>query len=136
MQILKAATMIVVVAAWLRCFAQADEPALPKSVAGRVPWTASRVIGSPDPPPPYKIVRAFSNIKLEKPLLLARWPGSNRLFIGEQAGILYSFKNEPDAKAELFFDLRKELTTLDLLPGNQGIDNLYGLVFHPDFEQN
>ncbi|HEY2415141.1 MAG TPA: PQQ-dependent sugar dehydrogenase [Pirellulaceae bacterium] len=114
----------------------AGKPTSPSRATGRTPWTTSRVIGSPDPPPPYKIVRAFPNMKLEKPLLLTRCPGSDRLFIGEQAGVLYSFKNEPEAKAEVFFDLRKELTTLSLSPGNQGVDNLYGLVFHPDFETN
>lgn len=116
-------------------YSVAADPALPAGAA-RSLWTTSRVIGSPDSPPPYKIVRAFPNLKFEKPLLLARCPGSERIFLGEQAGVLYSFKTQPDAKAELFFDLRKELTTLDLLPGNQGVDNLYGLAFHPDFEKN
>src|ERR1700723_921476 len=51
----------------------------------RTPWTTSRVVGSPDPPPPFKVVRAFPNLKFEHPLLLARCPGSDRLFVGEQA---------------------------------------------------
>src|SRR3977135_1447602 len=79
--------------------------------SGRTPWTASRVVGTPDPPPPFKVVRAFPNLKFDHPLLLARPPGSDRLFVGEQAGVLYSFLDKPDAKAELFFDLRKELKT-------------------------
>src|SRR5438552_18662865 len=73
----------------------------------RAPWTTSRVVGSPDPPPPFKVVRAFPNLRFEKPLVLARCPGSDRLFVGEQAGVLYSFSNRQDARAELFFDLRK-----------------------------
>src|SRR6516164_3679686 len=67
----------------------------PKSV--RTPWTTSRVVGSPDPPPPFKVVRAFPNLKFEHPLLLARCPGSDRHFVGEQAGVLYSFIDKPDA---------------------------------------
>src|SRR5262245_45369516 len=95
------------------CFGlYAEEPARPH----RTPWTTSRVVGSPDPPPPFKIVRAFPNLKFDKPLLLARCPGSDRLFVGEQAGVLYSFRSEPEARADLFFDLRKELKTVDLLP--------------------
>ena len=74
----------------------------------RTPWNTSRVVGSPDPPPAYKVVRAFPNLKFEHPLLIARPPGSDRLFVGEQAGVLYSFTDKPDAKADLFFDLRKE----------------------------
>ncbi|MFL5243885.1 MAG: PQQ-dependent sugar dehydrogenase [Gemmataceae bacterium] len=116
------------------------EPAKPKepkaTKATRTPWTASRVVGSPDPPPPYKVVRAFPNIKLEHPLLLARCPGSDRLFAGEQAGVLYSFVDKPDAKAEVFFDLRKEIKTIHLLPDAKEVEAVYGLTFHPDFEKN
>lgn len=108
----------------------------PSTSATRVPWTNSRVVGSPDPPAPFKVVRAFPNLKLEKPVLLARCPGSDRLFIGEQSGVLYSFVNRPTATAELFCDLRKELTTIPLHPQAQGIESLYGLVFHPDFQRN
>src|SRR4051812_33929229 len=96
------------------------EPPRPRGAepakSARTPWAASRVVGSPDPPPPFKVVRAFPNLKFEHPLLLARCPGTDRLFVGEQAGVLYSFVDKPDAKAELFFDLRKELKTIHLLP--------------------
>src|SRR4051812_11505811 len=83
----------------------------------RVPWTTSRVVGSPDPPPPFKVVRAFPNLKFRHPLLIARPPKGDRLFVGEQAGVLYSFPDRPGARADLFFDLRKELKTVHLLPG-------------------
>src|SRR5262249_55719165 len=83
----------------------------------RAPWTPSHRVDSPDPPPPYKVVRAFPNVKFHPPLLIARPPGGERLFVGEQAGVLYSFPDRPDAKADLFFDLRKELKTVHLLPG-------------------
>ena len=92
---------------------------------GARPWTTSRVVGSPDPPPPFKVVRAFPNLKFEHPLLMARAPGSNRLFVGEQAGVLYSFADKPDAKAELFFDLRKE--TQDDAPAARGEGGRGGL---------
>src|SRR5712671_459275 len=75
----------------------------------RAPWTTSRVVGSPDPPPPFKVVRAFPNLKFHHPLLIARAPKGDRLFVGEQAGVLYSFPDRPGAKADLFFDLRKEI---------------------------
>jgi putative heme-binding domain-containing protein len=94
------------------------------------------VVGSPDPPPPFKVVRAFPNLKFEHPLLIARPPGSDRLFVGEQAGVLYSFVDKPDAKADLFFDLRKEIKTVHLLPGAKEVESVRGLAFHPDFEKN
>jgi putative heme-binding domain-containing protein len=117
-------------AVWLTC--PAAEPAKPT----RTPWTTSHVVGSPDPPAPLKVVRAFPNVKFHHPLLIARPPGSDRLFVGEQAGVLYSFLDKPDAKAELFFDLRKEIKTISLLPDAKEIEAVYGLTFHPDFEKN
>lgn len=102
----------------------------------RTPLTTSHVTGSPDPPPPFKIVRAFPNLKFDHPLLLTRAPGMDRLFVGEQDGVLYSFVDSPDAKAELFFDLRKEVKTIKQLPGGKDIESVYGLTFHPDFEKN
>src|SRR5206468_1629915 len=102
----------------------------------RAPWTTSRVIGSPDPPPPFKVVRAFPNLKFKHPLLIARCPGSDRLFVGEQAGVLYSFVDKPDAKADLFFDLRTEIRTIDRLPQAKEVEAVYGLTFHPDFASN
>src|SRR6266540_3620797 len=91
------------VACFIACFSFAAEPADQATKSARVPWTTSRVVGSPDPPPPFKVVRAFPNLKFEKPLLLARCPGSDRLFVGEQAGVLYSFADRPDSRADLFF---------------------------------
>src|SRR5947207_3388191 len=86
-------------AAWLVPSAaqtpHAKEAGPAKSV--RKPWTTSRVVGSPDPPPPFKVVRAFPNLKFKNPLLMARCPGSDRLFVGEHAGVLYSFADTPDA---------------------------------------
>src|SRR5947209_7404470 len=102
----------------------------------RTPWTTSRVVGSPDPPPPFHVVRAFPNLKFQHPLLLARCPGSNRLFVGEQAGVLYSFIDKPDARADVFFDLRKEVKTIHLLPQAKEVEAVYGLAFHPEFEKN
>lgn len=112
--------------------ANADEP---KSQP-RKPWTTSKVTGSPEPPPPFRAARVFPNVTFHHPLLIARCPGSDRLFVGEQEGVLYSIANSPDAQRELCFDLRKELKTLDKTPGASGVGELYGLVFHPKFTQN
>jgi putative heme-binding domain-containing protein len=110
----------------------ADGPARPI----RTPWTASRVLGTPDPPPPFKVVRAFPNLKFNHPLLIARYPEGNRLIVGEQSGILYSFPDEPDARAEVFLDLPGQIRTVHRLAGAKGVEAVYGLTFHPDFERN
>src|SRR5205085_3664629 len=98
--------------------------------------TASPVVGSPEPPAPFKVVGAFPKLKFRHPLLMGRPPGSDRLFIGEQEGVLYSFVDRPDARAELFCDLRKEITTLHSLLGAKEVEAVYGLAFHPDFAKN
>jgi putative heme-binding domain-containing protein len=116
-----------------RLTSSADEP---KAETKRKPWTTSKITGSPDPPPKFKAVRVFPEVKFHHPLLVTRSPGTDRLFVGEQEGVLYSIKPGPNAKAELFFDLRKELKAIGKLPAAKGLGEMYGLVFHPKFEQN
>ncbi|WP_425614374.1 PQQ-dependent sugar dehydrogenase [Anatilimnocola sp. NA78] len=111
-------------------------PAMSAEPPARKPWTTSQVVGSPDPPPPYKVVRVLPNLKFNRPLLLVRGPEGNRLFVGEQTGKLYSFTDDPAAKAELFIDLKKEISTVKLLPKAKAVEIVYGLVFHPDFAKN
>ncbi len=101
----------------------------------RVPWTTSKVTGSPDAPPPFAVVRAFPKAEFVQPLLFVRMPGGNRFFIGERRGNLYSLKNSPDAVPELAFDFRKEIKSTPP-PDAGNVNNLYALAFHPKFEQN
>src|SRR5689334_5260829 len=103
----------------------ADEGRTPVARAGRAAWTTSRVIGSPEPPPPFKVVRAFPNLKFDHPLLLARVPGSDRMVVGEQSGRLYSFVDRPDARAEPFLDLPGEIKTVRRLVGAKEVEAVY-----------
>jgi len=102
----------------------------------RAAWKTSRVVGSPDPPAPFKVVPAFTNLKFDHPLLITRFPGSDRLIVGEQSGRLSSFVDRPDARPDLFFDLPAEIKTVRKLAGAKGVEAVYGLVFHPDFARN
>jgi putative heme-binding domain-containing protein len=126
--------VVALAAVW---FTSADEPKKDaKQPVRLVPWTTSKITGSPEPPPPFKSARVFPNVKLNHPTLIARCPGSERLFVGEQDGILHSIANKPDAKPEVFINLRTELKTLAKTKNAVGIGELYGLVFHPKFEEN
>ena len=60
-----------------------DRPAAEKpfGLDRRIPWNDSRVVGSPDPLPPYKVVRAFPKLTIKQPLSMTPEPGTNRLFI-------------------------------------------------------
>ena len=129
--------LLAALSTWLMSWqAESAEPKAAPAKEARKPWLTSRVVGSPEPPPPFKVVRAFPNLRFEHPLLMARTPGIDRLFVGEQAGVIRSFPDKPDATADLFIDLRKELKTLHLLPQAKDVEAVYGLAFHPKFEQN
>src|SRR5438270_8928476 len=80
------------------------------NVPKRLPWTTSRITGTPDPPHPYKLERAFPKLTFKNPLLLTRMPGAGRFVAGENAGKLYSFANdEAVSQADLFLDLTTEI---------------------------
>src|SRR5436190_23632542 len=94
----------------------------------RIPWTTSRITGSPEPPPPYRIERAFPKLTFKNPLLMTRAPGTGRLFVGEQFGKIYSFPNDQGvARADLFLDLTTGLHSWDRAKV-RGLDALYGLA--------
>ena len=61
-----------------------------------MPWTTSRVTGSPEPPHPFKIERAFPNLQFKNPLLMART--GDRFFVGEQGGKIFSFADDQKAQ--------------------------------------
>src|SRR5690606_33872724 len=101
----------------------------PKAAMEKRPaWTTSRIQGSPEPPPPYTTERAFPKLQFQYCVDLVSAPGVDRLFLVEQYGKIFSFPNRDDVeKADLVVDLRKEVP---------GVQQVYALAFHPQFEQN
>ncbi len=98
------------------------------TIPKRQPWSTSRIAGSPDPPPPYRVELAFPELKFKDPLDLCNLPGSSRLFVAEQTGRILSFENDPTVStADLVIDLKASHPELSAL---------YALTFHPKFEQN
>jgi uncharacterized repeat protein (TIGR03806 family) len=94
----------------------------------RVPWTTSRIAGSPETPLPYITERAFPELKFNQCLDITKAPGSDRLFVVEQGGKIFSFPNQPDVKtADLVVDIAKQV---------EGAREVYALTFHPDFQKN
>ena len=111
--------------------------ASPVAVTARVPWTTSNFVGSPDPPAPYAVPNAFPGIKFDHPLYVRGAPGTDRLFVCEQGGRIYSFVPRPDAgKPDLVFDLRADWKKLAPLAGAVKPEAVYGLAFHPKFGEN
>lgn len=95
----------------------------------RVPWTGSKVQGSPEPPPPYRTELAFPKLpKFEEPLELTYAPGGNRLFVAGRWGKIWSFVNKKDVdQADLALELKSE---------NGGKAVIYGFTVHPRFKEN
>ena len=46
-------------------------------------WTTSRVVGSPEPPPPYTVEPVFTQIAWKNPIFAIREPGSEWLIVVE-----------------------------------------------------
>lgn len=110
-------------AAWCDTRAEAGAPDKPPvGIEKRVPWTTSRVVGTPDPPHPYRLEVAFPGLAFSEPLSMGAVPGTNRLGIAERKGKIYTFQNgRKDAKKELLVDVGR---------------TVYGVAFHPKFAEN
>jgi glucose/arabinose dehydrogenase len=93
----------------------------------RLPLTTSRVVGSPDPPPPYRVQRVYADLKLKYPIAIAHQPGSNRLLL-----INEEWSYGP-VKIQRIVDDPKTIELETLLD----LDAVaYSIAFHPDFAKN
>ncbi|MCO6453889.1 MAG: hypothetical protein J5I93_01125 [Pirellulaceae bacterium] len=100
----------------------------PFGLEQRIPWRSSRITGSPGPPKPYRVARVFPKLQFVRPVTLTAAPGTNRLFLVELDGKVFSFPLSDDCRqADLCVDLAAEIT---------GLQRVYGLTFHPDFADN
>jgi uncharacterized repeat protein (TIGR03806 family) len=100
----------------------------------RVQWTTSKVIGSPEPPPPYKTEPAFPKLpKFEEPLDLAPAAGTNRLFVAGRWGKIWSFVNKKDVDRA---DLALEFKGARDSKGKPMKQVIYAFTFHPRFKDN
>lgn len=94
----------------------------------RVVWTSSRVVGFPDPPPPFHIQQTFTNIDVPKPLSVTKLPGTNDLLVTAHQGGY----GGPGRLWRLSGD-ESNVSVSKLLEIDEII---YGVAFHPDFATN
>ncbi len=116
---------------WLTRGVPATEPApdtKPFGIEKRIPWTTSRVVGSPNPPLPYRVRRVYPKLQIPCPIGVAHEPGSDRLIVIYQdkawtgQGYIARIQDDPNVeKAEMLLKV-------------DGI--AYGVAFHPDFAKN
>jgi glucose/arabinose dehydrogenase len=89
----------------------------------RVPWTTSRVVGSPDPPLPFVTTPAFPKLTWRHPLYIAVEPTTGRMLTVTQHGKVHVFPNDPATeKAEIFYENPKLW--------------FYSIYFHPKYAEN
>jgi uncharacterized repeat protein (TIGR03806 family) len=98
----------------------------------RVEWTTSNVKGSPEPAPAYRTQRVFPKLQFVEPLDLTFAPGTNRLFVAQRWGKIYSFINQQDVDHA---DLALELHGKDA-KGEPTKQVIYAFTFHPKFQEN
>ncbi len=94
--------------------------------AERVPWTSSRIRGTPEPPPPFVVERIYPGITFKRPVDVQLFPGSERLVVVEESGRVRSFVPGSD--------------TIDDFGSpsafNAEINRVYSITFHPRFAEN
>jgi quinoprotein glucose dehydrogenase len=88
----------------------------------------------PDTPLAVKAVRAFPELKFNRPVLLTNaGDGSNRIFVAQQQGKIFVFPNNPDVdEPDLFLDWEKKT----IYKNEEFEEGVLGLAFHPKFKTN
>ena len=82
-----------------------------KGVSAWVPWENQRLVGSPEPPPPFHAVRAYPNIDPHGgktpehdphgPVAVQREPGAERIIFMENYGNSTTWERKADAVAAM-----------------------------------
>ena len=129
--LLQAATIVFPLsAAFLMSVAPAQE------ITKRTPWTMSRIMGSPEPPPPLKQTLRFPNLKFDQPLYLERDPDNSRLWVITREGAVFSFPDDREvSEPDLFVDLAQVFDQLTPHDSAKAVRNAYGLAFHPQYPE-
>ncbi len=110
---------------------------VPAAEPPRVPWPQSKLIGSPEPPLPFKLEKAFP-YEFSGPISLHRIPGSSQYLVLEQAGKIYSFNAaRADRQPQMVVDLDADPPAGSQVEGQdrRNVD-LFSLAFHPRFAEN
>ncbi|MEM7474099.1 MAG: PQQ-dependent sugar dehydrogenase [Planctomycetota bacterium] len=94
----------------------------------RVPWTNSRIQGSPEAPKPFTVRRAYPNLQFKQPVELSVLPGTSKMLVLEVGGKIYLFEDDEDCDAAIEIgNLRQQ---------SENFAQAFSICPHPDFEQN
>jgi uncharacterized repeat protein (TIGR03806 family) len=103
--------------------AYGDDASKPFGLKKREPWTTSRVVGTPEPPPPYMAKRVYPKLTFKEPVFITQEPGTDRILVAELGGKIFAFpKNNPTPESkQLFLEMKRQI---------------YAFSFHPQYEKN
>jgi glucose/arabinose dehydrogenase len=113
--------------ATLRFIGPEKGAARPFGIDRRVALTTSTVVGSPEPPPPYRVKRVYPDMKVSYPIAVAHQPGSDLLLL-----ITQPWSYGP-TKLQRMKDDQHTATAETLLEMD---GTAYSIAFHPDFLKN
>ncbi len=98
---------------------------LPKRLQNVKGFAGSRIIGSPDPPLPYKVEKVFPDLKVSNLISFKFEPGSGRIvYINQPTGFKGTRLNRYDPKTK-----KSEVLM-------NAEEMIYNLEFHPDYSNN
>ena len=94
----------------------------------RVPWTTSRIDGTPEPAKPLVAEPILPQLSFSQAVELAGVPGDDRFLVVERRGRISSFAlgGNPASADEV----------IDLLKVQPGLDNAFAVALHPRFREN
>lgn len=101
----------------------------PFGLSKRIPWTKSRLAGSPDPPHPYVATKTLTEIEWKRPLYAKPEPDGKHLFVIEQGG-------EKDRPSKLFRIADHADATEKTLLLSVSRRLVYSIEFHPNYADN
>lgn len=97
----------------------------PVNLDGPFHVSGSKVVGAPNPPPPFKAIRKYEHFKLGTPMFIAVEPGTNQFIAITQ--------DNPDGKCRVVRVNKESGEVSEMLKMD---DLAYNLCFHPDYENN
>ncbi len=119
--------LIVVLSADLNRVAAADDSAF--GLERRIPWTTSRVVGTPDPPLPYTTEPFLPQLPLKNPLFVIAEPGTPDLLV-----ILQGSDSERSSRILRVSGTTADPTSTPLLEVPRPL--VYSVAFHPEYRTN
>ena len=110
------------------------------AAAAPQPWTTSLVTGTPEPPPPLQARKVYEHVRFTAATALAFAPDSDRCFVTELYGKVYSLPADRDCRqADLFLDAGDLVSRLNAKRSAEEalkLGGVFHLAFHPAFATN